>query len=348
MTTPRQIEADIRHVDSKESITEQPAAKLAARPAKAAVVEYESDIDADELLPEYLEAKTKLFHLQPPKNSPEAAAQRRAGASNGKKNRGSQAPQDPEMAKLQRKLAKIESDVLFDRYEADQEWQKRKIALEKEAAAKRQELSGGPPPRIPHPAESSDDDSDDEIMRAAAKMGADLLEDDSSDDDGAIADLFANLPVTEVDPVTGKSTVVINETNGGKITLRDFGKSSGISPRRVLEEACRSRDSSVKIVYTLVSKTSFSNRHSIRVNWSKAQEVPPPTSDFPEIDCTCSPKSITITMTSISTPDASQSESYAATVALFLIFSTSVREEKVFLRLPPVWRELWTDRKSVV
>ncbi|OBT97212.1 hypothetical protein VE01_04649 [Pseudogymnoascus verrucosus] len=343
MNTPRQIEADIRHVDSKETIAEQPVTKLAARPAKPAVVEYESDIDADDLLPEYLEAKTKLFHLQPPKNSAQAVAQRGAGAVNGKRNKGSQAPQDPEMAKLQRKLVKIESDVLFDRYEAEQEWQKRKITLEKEAAAKRQELSGGPPPRIPHPAESSDDDSDDEIMRAAAKMGADLLEDDSSDDDGAIADLFANLPVTEVDPVTGKSTVVINDTNGGKITLRDFGKSTGISPRRVLEEACRSRDSSVKIVYTLVSKTSYSNRHSVRVNWSKAQEVPSPTSDFPEIDCICSPKSITITMTSISTPDAAQSESYAATVALFLIFSTSVREEKVFLRLPPVWRELWTE-----
>lgn len=48
-------------------------------------------------------------------------------------------------------------------------------------------------------------------------------------------------------------------------------------------------------------------------------------------------------MISISTPDAKQSESYIATTALFLIFGSSVREEKVFLRLPATWRELWTE-----
>ncbi len=52
-------------------------------------------------------------------------------------------------------------------------------------------------------------------------------------------------------------------------------------------------------------------------------------------------------MMSISTPDASQSESYVATVALFLVFSSSVREEKVFLRLPPAWRELWVELASL-
>lgn len=53
-------------------------------------------------------------------------------------------------------------------------------------------------------------------------------------------------------------------------------------------------------------------------------------------------------MASISTPDATQSESYIATAALFLIFSSSVREEKVFLRLPPNWRELWTEYSASV
>lgn len=104
-----------------------------------------------------------------------------------------------------------------------------------------------------------------------------------------------------------------------------------------------SRDSSVKIAYTLVSDVGFSNRHSIRINWSKAQENSPNSSPFLEVDCISSPKSVTITMTSISTPDSSQSESYIATMALFLIFSSSVREEKVSLRLPPAWRELWME-----
>lgn len=54
-------------------------------------------------------------------------------------------------------------------------------------------------------------------------------------------------------------------------------------------------------------------------------------------------KTTTISMASISTPDSAQAESYVATAALFIIFSASVREEKVFLRLPAVWRELWTE-----
>lgn len=48
-------------------------------------------------------------------------------------------------------------------------------------------------------------------------------------------------------------------------------------------------------------------------------------------------------MISVSTPDAKQSEAYIATTALFLIFGSSAREDKVFLRLPAVWRDLWTE-----
>jgi ATP-dependent RNA helicase DHX29 len=301
-------------------------------------IDYDSDIDADELLPVYLDTKAKLFRLQPAK----LPNQRGRPAENSSKMKGGKS--SPEVSKLQNKIKKIESDVLFDQYLADQEWQKLKIKLEKEAAAERQ-AAGAPPERIPHPAEVVDD-SDDEVNREAARMAAEVLGEDS-DDDGALADLFASLPVTEVDPVTGKSSTVINGADGVKVTIRDFGKSTGISPRRVLEEACRSRDSSVKITYTLVSSASFSNRHSIRINWSKAQDVQPSSSPFAEIECVTSPKTTTITMTSISTPDTAQSESYVATAALFLIFSTSVREEKVFLRLPPAWRELWSEFATI-
>lgn len=48
-------------------------------------------------------------------------------------------------------------------------------------------------------------------------------------------------------------------------------------------------------------------------------------------------------MISISTPETKQSEAYIATTALFLIFGSSAREDKVFLRLPATWRDLWTE-----
>ena len=48
-------------------------------------------------------------------------------------------------------------------------------------------------------------------------------------------------------------------------------------------------------------------------------------------------------MESVATPDAEQAEAYVATVALFLIFSQSRKEEKAYLRLPSAWRSLWSE-----
>jgi ATP-dependent RNA helicase DHX29 len=48
-------------------------------------------------------------------------------------------------------------------------------------------------------------------------------------------------------------------------------------------------------------------------------------------------------MKSVSTPDGKQSEAFIATTALFLLFSSSLKEDKVFLRLPAAWRDLWTE-----
>jgi ATP-dependent RNA helicase DHX29 len=207
---------------------------------KQAALEYDSDIDPDDLLPVYLDAKTKLFLAQPStlrKETPRgkirskvASALTAAGST------------DPQSVKLLRKIKKIEDDVLFDKYLADQQWEAKRIELEKEAAATRKlaEIS----------LENSDSnsqgsqtlvDSDDEVSKEAAKIGAALLEENGSDDDDALADLFASLPVNEVDPLTGKSTTVVNGLNGIKVTIREFGKWSGINPTRVLEEACRAR-----------------------------------------------------------------------------------------------------------
>jgi ATP-dependent RNA helicase DHX29 len=55
------------------------------------------------------------------------------------------------------------------------------------------------------------------------------------------------------------------------------------------------------------------------------------------------PSQFSFNMTGVATPDAKQSEAYIATVALFHIFSTNTREEKVNLRLPPTWKDLWSE-----
>lgn len=200
-------------------------------------MEYDSDIDPDDLLPVYLESKAKLFHLQP------VVAKGTPSKSNGRKDpkgNGKQPAEDLVTAKILRKIQRIEDDILFDKYLADQKWEVQRIQLEKEAAARRN-AAGAATSKSDGQELELMDDSDDEISREAAAIGAAMLEEDGSDDDAALADLFASLPVNEIDPLTGKSSTVINGLNGVKITIRDFGKWTGVNPTRVLEEACRAR-----------------------------------------------------------------------------------------------------------
>lgn len=52
---------------------------------------------------------------------------------------------------------------------------------------------------------------------------------------------------------------------------------------------------------------------------------------------------VKLQMATVSTPNVLQSESYISTVALYLIFGRSPKEEKAHLRLPPQWRDLWEE-----
>lgn len=125
---------------------------------------------------------------------------------------------------------------------ANQQWETKRIQLEREAAAQR---NAAEIIQDSSDSQSQDSltlvDSDDEVSREATKIGAAILEENDSDDEGALADLFASLPVNETDPVTGKTSTVVNGSNGVKVTIRDFGKWTGVNPTRVLEEACRAR-----------------------------------------------------------------------------------------------------------
>lgn len=238
MNTPR-VESDTRHIASTTSTTDNLTRvnKKLAPIKKVTPLEYDSDIDPDDLLPVYLESKTKLFELQ--SSTKEVFSKRRKARNDPPKSQSRQITPDPESAKLLRKIKKIEDDVLFDKYLASQQWEARRVQLEKDAASHRHALETA----LDNNDQSSETlvDSDDEVSREAAKMGEDLLADTGSDDDTALADLFASLPVSEVDPLTGKNHTVVNGPNGVKVFIRDFGKWTGVNPTRVLEEACRAR-----------------------------------------------------------------------------------------------------------
>jgi ATP-dependent RNA helicase DHX29 len=238
-TTPR-TESDTRHIGSTVSGPENTlqVSKKLSPVKKITSLDYESDIDPDDLLPVYLESKKKLFRLQP--SNGETGSKRPNGRNTALRSLRTRPTPDLESAKLLRKIKQIEDDVLFDKYIADQQWEIQRIQLEREAAARRNviELT-----QTNNDSEESESllDSDDEVSREAARIGVALLEENGSDDDAALADLFASLPVNEVDPLTGKSSTVINGSNGIKVTIQDFGKWTGVNPTRVLEEACRAR-----------------------------------------------------------------------------------------------------------
>lgn len=102
------------------------------------------------------------------------------------------------------------------------------------------------------------------------------------------------------------------------------------------------RDPCAIINYTVLSEASFVNCHAVDVLWTKPQEIPQ-TVPLTDIKIVADPHRFTLTMVGVATPDAKQSEAFAATSALFHVFSANTREEKVGLRLPPVWRDLWTE-----
>ncbi len=192
---------------------------------KRPTVTYDEDIEPDQLLPFFLETKAKLFAIQRPRLE---AAKRK-----GPKDQ-TESSNDPEEGLLLAKLDRVQKDVLFDKYVAEQQWIVKRIALEKEYAVARAEEKKKEQSKEPPAVNGSDD-----VNAEAERIAAEILEEE--DDDDGLADLFASLPTSEVDPVTGKTNTVVNGADGSKIIVRNFGNWTGVSPMRALEEACRSR-----------------------------------------------------------------------------------------------------------
>ncbi|KAM7187023.1 ATP-dependent RNA helicase DHX29 [Rhypophila sp. PSN 637] len=330
-TTPQFLELDPRLGTKLKNGALNTRSPRAASPKKPAVT-YDEDIEPDQLLPLYLESKEKLFALERPRQDLPKAK--------GAKGRPEYGAQDPEEALLRAKLDRIEKDVLFDKFVAEQKWREKKIGLEKEYAVAKKKKADEEKEntKAEEPAAASDED---DVSKEAERIAAEILA-QSEDEDGGLADLFSSLPVNEVDPLTGKSSTVMNGADGAKVTIRDFGKWTGVSPMRALEEACRSRDSSVRISYHVLSDVSFAIRHAVNILWSKPQDVLA-ASDSADVEIFTTPTQFVFKMTGIATPDAKQSEAYIATTALFFIFGSSAKDEKVALRLPIVWKDLWSE-----
>ena len=204
-------------------------------PKKKLVVTCDSDIEPDNLVEEYVKTNRRLLELERdliPEDSPAGFDKELA------------------VAKAEARLKRIEDDVLFDKFIGVLEWRKQRVTIEKEIAVakdgngngakkeRKEEPSNSVVKDVPEDTNASDDgEINDEASRIAAEI---LAEGNDGSDDEDLGGLFDSLPQNEVDEA-GKAQTVVTSSDGHKVIIRDFGKSTGMSPRRVLEEACRSR-----------------------------------------------------------------------------------------------------------
>ncbi|KAL8640168.1 MAG: hypothetical protein Q9228_002882 [Teloschistes exilis] len=292
----------------------------------------ESDVDPETMTEKYVALQTQLYGLQPNLNIAEyqtiVNSQTQSRSNAGEEVRS-------QVARLKRKLERLKADILFDKSDAEHQWAGTRNQLAK-AAAERRRLhldeytgSGTSSPR--------------RHENAVAATVQDGQSSDGSNDDyaaEALGDFFSGLPDGPSDSPSAMS--VANRT----AKLRDFGRWIGVSPRRTLEEACKARDSRVRITYQLLDRSPFSKQHSVIIRWS-CDQPDPLASPTEAISCVADRRCAKIEMQNEATPDAAQSEAYISTAVLFLMFSSTPKEEKTSLRLPAVWRGFWSELSTL-
>ncbi|KAH9864527.1 hypothetical protein J1614_010462 [Plenodomus biglobosus] len=294
------------------------------------VSDLDSDLELEELIPKYLEIKAKLYEIDPQLVE---TTSRKSTRGDKSKKVGPAPPQSPATRKLLSQLQQLRSDALFDEYEAELRWPTRRNEIAQNQAAQRLRLES-------RPASSGNDNNamatepDVEVTPDTASDGASMS--DMNDDDILLGDMFS--AVSEA-PVTQSQSP---DNTSSDVVLREFGKVSGLSPRKVLEEAIRSRDPNARLAYKMVSQTTYTCRHSLTITWSKEFDG--------EYDCNMmgiacykNRRLMRFEATHVAATSRDQSEDYVSTAALFSISAVLPKEEKVYLRLPSNWREIYRE-----
>lgn len=209
------------------------------------VSDIDSDIELDDLLPTYLKVKGKLYEIDP--CLVEATTRKQPKGAKGKKGRPTQVVQTPGVRKLLSQLQQIASDALFDEREAEALWPAKRNQIAQDRAARR--------------LEQGSEQVDQNLSKKSGALTEQLQPKQKSPTTPSDHDATDD----EVDFLGEMFTAVPNEPNDRQpeadstasenVTLRDFGKSSGLTPRRLLEEAVRSRlvDVAIPLTYVLTS-----------------------------------------------------------------------------------------------
>ena len=200
----------------------------------------EDGLEPEELQSIYLATKSKLYETQPDLFETNG---RRGSKKKGGKQQPAPGTARPGVRKLQQKLEKIESDILFNKDDADLQWENQRVLISREQAERRKL-------QVIDRAASTKSSDEGAKMSSARRRGSrsengsamsapgDASTSDE-DDDQALVDLFsavaADGPGETPQQITDNTSTVTN------VSIRDFGQPKGIEPRRVLEDACKAR-----------------------------------------------------------------------------------------------------------
>lgn len=192
------------------------------------VSDLESDLEPEELLSIYLSTKLQLHELQPTLVEGDARRSNKKLALGG----GATKPISRKGKGLQKKLQKIESDMLFDKDEADRHWiVKRNQAAQETAERRRLQLPAQAQKQAPAPKAKA-------VIHSTSSSDTEES-DESQDEDTAFSDLFGAMQGDFSGTADRTSSEHVEP--GANLSIRDFGQLQGLTPWRVLEEACRAR-----------------------------------------------------------------------------------------------------------
>ena len=182
-----------------------------------------SDLEPEEMVEKYLAYQTCLYKINPNLVTPSTAKQSKLQGS--AKDVTTDNASKQVASRLKAKITRIKSDILFDQQEADARWAAIYVQKSQEAAARRRLNISDAVGTKSQESEKSDIESG-------------LNEEDPA---SMVGDLFGSLPDTFPNPTNKTSNLSTTDDGNQRVQIRDFGKWSGVAPRRVFEEACRAR-----------------------------------------------------------------------------------------------------------
>ena len=195
----------------------------------------ESDLDDPKaMIARFLVLQSRLYTLRP--DLAEVLASGSTSKANNYNRRSARSLEGltPRVAKLVERISQLQHDVLFDRDEAQNQWIDVRNKLAREAAERRMlKLDDDSIP-------VRNGESINQALGSRPKSENDEHSKDETDEDplDMLQGLFSEV---SVDRDIGDTITQTNDNHDTNMVIRDFGKPTGLRPRRVLEEACKAR-----------------------------------------------------------------------------------------------------------